>query len=413
MPLTDRWYTLRPHKDQYALATCKSRFVVVPAGRRSGKTEIAKRRLVMALAEKTAYPEANYFAAAPTYSQAKAIYWQDLKALTPKEWIRSISETELKITTHFNTSITVMGLDKPERIEGRPWDGGVLDEYANMKAGVWGENVRPALADRNGWCWLIGVPEGLNHYKDIYDYAVGEDDPEWGHFTWFSSTVLPDSEIESAKRMLDLRTFRQEYEASFEDAQGQVYYAYSKENQVDCEINPNYPLILCVDFNVDPCIWEVAQEINGTVFVVDEIRQQNTNTPEMTKEYLTRYGNYSTIVYGDSAGSARSTAGKSDYAIMSEMGLRRQVLKKANPRVKDRVNAVNAMLCNAKGQRKLLHSPRCTELKKDFQKVVWKGQDINKSDILRTHASDALGYFIEYEFGHNMYKPDPNKRYYK
>jgi hypothetical protein len=308
----------------------------------------------------------------------------------------------------------IAGLDKPQRIEGSPWDGVHLDEYADMRASTWTENIRPLLSDRNGFGWFSGVPEGLNHFYDLYNEV--EDDPEWDRFHWKSADILPPEEIESAKRALDPRTFRQEYEASFEDAQGQVYYAYSKENQVDCEINPNYPLILCVDFNVDPCIWEVAQNINGKVYFVDEIRQQNTNTEEMTREYLTRYPKHSTIVYGDSAGNSRGTrgnVGQSDYVIMAEMGLRHQVLKKANPRVKDRVNAVNAMLCNAKGQRKLFHSPRCIELKKDFQKVVWKGQDINKSDGLRTHASDALGYFIEYEFGHNVYKPDPNKRFYK
>ena len=62
----------------------------------------------------------------------------------------------------------MVGLDKPERIEGQPWDGGVLDEYANMKAHAWGANVRPALSDRLGWCDLIGVPEGRNHYYDLH-----------------------------------------------------------------------------------------------------------------------------------------------------------------------------------------------------------------------------------------------------
>lgn len=414
MALTNRWTKLRYHAEQLRLWKSKARFKVIVAGRRSGKTELAKRKLVLSLCKKTIYEDARYFAGAPTRQQAKDIFWDDLKALTPKTWIRNISETELKITTHMNTSIKVLGLEVPARIEGQPWDGGVLDEYGNMKAMAWDENVRPSLSDRNGWCDFTGVPEGFNHYKDLYDAVP--DDYEWDRFYWKSADILPVSEIESAKRALDPKTFRQEYEASFEDAQGQVYYAYSPDNQIDCEINPNYPLILCVDFNVDPCIWEVAQNINGKVFVVDEIRRQNTNTEEMCRDYLTRYGKHSTIVYGDSAGNSRGTrgnVGQSDYVIMSEMGLRRQVLKKANPRVKDRVNAVNGMLCNAKGERKLFHHPRCVELKKDFQKIVWNGDEINKKDILRTHATDGLGYFIEYEFGHNMYKPDPTKRFYK
>ena len=62
--------------------------------------------------------------------------------------------------------IWVVGLDRPERIEGSPWDGGVLDEYGNMRANAWPEHIRPALSDRAGWCDFTGVPEGRNHYYD-------------------------------------------------------------------------------------------------------------------------------------------------------------------------------------------------------------------------------------------------------
>jgi hypothetical protein len=412
-PPTPRWYKLRPHETQAELWRCNKRFIVVPAGRRSGKTELAKRKLVKSLPLDTGYEDANYFAAAPTRDQAKKIYWNDLKALTPKDWITNISETELKISTIFNTHLHVIGMDKPQRIEGSPWDGGVLDEYADMKPQVWGENVRPSLSDRTGWCWLIGVPEGFNHYKDVADRAMSGLEPDWAFFTWYSSTVLPPEEIEAAKRDLDPKTFRQEYEASFESAEGQVYYAYTHENVVEKEPDPDKPIILCVDFNVDPCVWEVVQVEGHKVYVVDEIVQRNTNTEYMTKEYLSRYGKYDTIVYGDSAGGSRSTAGQSDYEIMARLGLRNQRIKKSNPAVKDRVNAVNSMLCNVNGERRLFHDPRCVELGKDFNKVVWRGQDIDKRDLQRTHSTDALGYFIEYEYGYNKYAPDPNKRFYK
>ncbi len=109
---------------------------MVPAGRRSGKTELAKRRLVVAIPRDTGFADPRYFAAAPTRDQAKRIFWKDLKALIPSEWVRRIYETELCITTIFSSEVWVVGLDKPQRIEGVAWDGGVLDEYANMRAGM-------------------------------------------------------------------------------------------------------------------------------------------------------------------------------------------------------------------------------------------------------------------------------------
>ena len=128
---------MRPHVAQQAYRGSLARFNVVPAGRRSGKTELAKRKLVRAALFGSAYDRPRYFAAAPTRDQAKRIYWTDLKALMPKEFVVDVSETELRLGLVTNAELWVVGLDKPERIEGSPWDGGVLDEYGNMKQKAW------------------------------------------------------------------------------------------------------------------------------------------------------------------------------------------------------------------------------------------------------------------------------------
>ena len=391
----------------------------MPAGRRSGKTELAKRRLVVALSHQKQWADPRYFAAAPTRGQAKRIFWKDIKLLTPPWWIRRVYETDLCIVTVFGSEIWVVGLDKPQRIEGTPWDGGVLDEYANMKAPAWSENIRPALSDRGGWCWLIGVPEGLNHYKDLADYAREGGDREWGLYTWSSSDILPHGELEAARRVLDPRTYRQEYEASFEGSTGRVYYAYgaSRHEAESIRLNPVLPAALCCDFNVDPCVWEVAQTDGRSVWVVDEIALRNTNTREMAREALRRYGAHrpGIIVYGDAAGMSRSTTGNSDYAILHEMGLKDQRIRKSNPHVKDRVNALNSMLMNSMDEPRLHHHPRCVELRKDLETVEWRanGVDVDKSNALRTHASDALGYFMEYEFPLRIHAPQSRLRFYK
>lgn len=398
--------------------TENKRFAVVPAGRRSGKTELAKRKLVMELPKKKPWADARYFAAAPTRDQAKRIFWKDIKALMPPGWIRKVSESDLCVTTKFGSELWVVGLDKPQRIEGTPWDGGVLDEYANMRVEAWTENIRPALSDRGGWCWFIGVPEGLNHYKDLFDYAASGADPEWGAYTWKSSEVLPEGELASARRVMDPRTFRQEYEASFEGAAGRVYYAYDRERheRASIKIRQDLPVIICCDFNVDPCVWEVAQTDGRTVWVIDEVFLRNTNTMEMGREAFSRYGGHraGTIIYGDASGMNRSTAGQSDYALLHETGFRDQRIRKANPNVRDRVNALNAMLENTAGETRLFHHPDCKALRKDFEAVEWKdGAGLDKSNNLLTHATDALGYFIESEFPLRAARRDPGRRFYK
>jgi len=387
----------------------------VPAGRRSGKTEIAKRKVVRALAIKKPWPDPHYFCAAPTRDQAKRIYWNDLKAMIPKKWIAEIRETDLCIKTKFGSDVWVVGLDKPQRIEGTPWDGGVLDEYANMRASAWTENVRPALSDRQGWCWFIGVPEGLNHYKDLADLAERDDSKDWGLYAWFSSDILPPEEVEAARGDLDPRTFRQEYEGSFEGATGRVYYAYSQQRHNDkgVELNPNLPIIASCDFNINPCVWVLLQSDGRDIAVFDEIVLYGTNTAEMGARLISLFGDHEPgiEVYGDAAGSYGSTTGSSDYAIMAGLDytdregkttfpLRDLNIQKANPRVKDRVNAVNHMFLNARGESHVFIHPRCKTLIRDLNTVVWRENtsDIDKRDNDRTHASDALGYYIAKEF---------------
>jgi len=117
-------------------------------------------------------------------------------------------------------------------------------------------------------------------------------------------------------------------------------------------------------------------------------------------------------VYGDAAGKSRHTsAPRTDWQTVEDF-FRRYFCKlerrvpSTNPLVKDRVNCVNAMLRNQAGDRRLLIDPKCKQLILDFERVHWKTDlngnplvDIDKSDPMRSHVSDALGYMIAYEFG--------------
>ena len=167
-----RWYKLIDHPVQLELLNDDVRFKVVPAGRRSGKTERAKRYIIKQALKN---PNEQYFVAAPTRDQVKKIYWNDLKKLMPEsQKANPPSETELTLHFKNGTVIILIGLDKPERIEGTFWSGGIIDEIADIKEGAWEANISPALdtfnpsrPDYQAWCWLIGVPDGLNHYYDM------------------------------------------------------------------------------------------------------------------------------------------------------------------------------------------------------------------------------------------------------
>ena len=425
--LTDRWTPLRPIREQVEAFNGHHRFNTFPCGRRSGKTElIGKRRLVYRALRGSPYPSPRFFCGAPTRDQAKRIFWSDLKSLVHPSWRRGEPlEGELIIRLKNGAEIHVLGMDKPERIEGVGWDGGVLDEYANMKPHVWEAHIRPALSDRQGWCDFVGVPEGRNHYYDLHTYAKSEmmekgAESEWGAYHWVSSLILPEKEINAAKQMMDELTFQQEYEASFVNFQGQAYYAYSEDNQTnEIYYNPDDPINFCFDFNVSPGVAVITQEqllSNGHVgtAVIGEVYiPRNSNTPivcnRLIEDWKAQEGTI--YLYGDATGGAKGTAQVrgSDWDIIQEelggfFGDRIvSRVARSNPRERQRVNAVNARLKTAEGINLLAISPAIApNLHKDLEGVRvlegGAGEIDKKQDSRLTHLTDALGYYIAQEF---------------
>jgi hypothetical protein len=417
--LTPAWFRLRPHKQQSAMLRDPHRFKAVVAGRGSGKTEVARRRIVMALAEKKPWPDPMYFYALPTYNQAKRVAWRKIKALVPKHWIARISESELTIETKFGSWLYVVGLDMPQRIEGVQWDGGIVDESSDTKPGTFTLSIRPALTERKGFCWRIGVPKrtgiGATEFKQFFESGLRGDHPSVKSYWWPSWTILDDEEINDARTLLSQKDFDEQFGAQWLSVAGMIYHAWSDKN-VDStlEYDPTLPLIVGSDFNVDPMSWSLMQKHGGDrhgsmLHMIDEVRLSNANTLATLEVLYERYGSRQVapfVFIGDATGRSRKTssAAGSDYAII--LNYHRFKADKvvdfptSNPAVVDRYASVNAMLCNAHGERRLLVHPRCTSFITDMEMCAYKEntREMDNSDPLLGHMSDAAGYAI-----HRMY----------
>jgi len=427
--LTPRWTTIAHHDGQQAYRVSPHRFNVVPSARRSGKTEFGKRKLVRAALMGTSYARPRFVAAAPTHAQAKTIFWTDLKDLSPPAFVASIRESEpLSITFINGAVIEVRGMDRPERIEGSPLDGILLDEYANMKGTAWTAHILPALADRNGWADLVGVPEGRNHYYDLAMKAQARmlDQgklSEWGYFHWTSAEILPlygrEAVLEQAREDMDELTFKQEFEGSFINFQGRAYYAYDPEKNLrKIDYNPNLDLIFCLDFNVEPGTAVVCQEQrlddrNTTAIIGEVYIPRNSNTPAVCRKLIHDWQQHEghIYVYGDATGGKRSTAGDDlgdwdivDRDLRAHFGNRyHRRVPPRNPSVRARIAAVNSRCCTDDGHRHLYLDPsKAPKMQRDLEGVTLleggSGELDKKKQPDLTHLSDALGYYIVYQF---------------
>lgn len=191
-----------------------TRFLVIAAGRRTGKTRLAAWKLIVKALEAT---KGNVFYVAPTQGQARDIMWQTLLELA-QEVIVSAHINNLQIKLINGATISLKGADRPETMRGVSLYYLVMDEYADMKPEVFEQILRPALADQKGGALFIGTPMGRNHFYELYKYAELGDDESYKafHFTSYDNELLDADEINLAKKSMSSYAFRQEFMASFE-----------------------------------------------------------------------------------------------------------------------------------------------------------------------------------------------------
>ena len=408
---------IRLKPPQWTVFNSDARFRILVAGRRFGKTYLS----LVELCRAAWNPGRLAWYVAPTYKQAKRIAWKPLKQMTRPYWASQPNEADLRIELISGGTICLRGADDYDSLRGDGLDFLILDEYASIKREAWPEVLRPALADRQGRALFIGTPRGYDHFYDLFQKAAAQ--PHWATFQFTTEqggNVSPE-ELKSATHELDERTYRQEFQASFENLNaGRVYHAFDPAKNVEqVRYNQQLPLFWSLDFNVNPMCSVIGQRDGEKVYVLDELVLPDSNTYKACDafmEWLSCNRTNSHIppqfqVYGDAAGNGRQTSStRTDWQAIDDFfrhtwcKFERRV-PSTNPFVKDRVNCVNARLSNHAGEHRLLVDPKCKHLILDLERVHWKSDgsgntlaDIDKSDPARSHVSDALGYMIAYEF---------------
>lgn len=384
--------------------------------------------------------EPRYCAAAPTFRQVKDIYWTDMKRMIPPEAMRGPPvETTLTIPLWHGGELFLMGMDRPERIEGPPLDHILLDEYANMKPTVWTDHVRPALSTlgRPGSADFIGVPEGRNHFYKLAQTAKAhrdEADSDWDYHHWPSWEILEAAEIEAARRDLDDLTFDQEYGGEFVLYGGRAYYAFGSYSTAPlrARYDRRRPLVFCFDFNVQPGVAAVCQELPlpvdkvdgmepvGTAVIGEAYIPNNSTTPAICRKLLDEWSDHPGPVqcYGDPTGGARGTAKTegSDWEIIRDLlrkgdgdgrqGFGDRVTFHVKPRSgseRARINAMNSRLRSSAGLVRLMVDPvHAPHVVLDFEGVTTleggTGEIDKKGHPQLSHITDALGYYVDFRF---------------
>lgn len=221
-------------KWQHELFSDSTRFQVVVAGRRCGKTRASAVKLILKALECTA-DDATILYVAPTYGMARTLMWDLLIRLSfPVTAKSNVNDGEITLVN--GIKIRIRGSDNPDALRGMKVFYVVIDEFKDIKTMVWEDIIRPSLSDLKGGALFIGTPDsGDSLFREYYDRGVKGEDPEWKswHLTTYDNELIDPKEIENAKRSMSTMSFQREYMASF-DTMGEnifkeVWLKYSED----------------------------------------------------------------------------------------------------------------------------------------------------------------------------------------
>jgi len=394
-----------------------ARFPLAAAGRRSGKTILSQAKLESRIWDVKPWPDARYFFAGPTEGQAKEIGWQrmlDLIQNGPRaSRIHKINYSDLIITVdlwfnkdekkYYRSSFHIIGLDKPQRMEGVGWDGGVGDERADWKAGLWAANMRPALADRKGFCYIIGVPDfegpSSQEFKDQFELGLRKEQG-YESFTWPSVEVMDPAEVEAARKDTPPNIFRQEYEASFESAPGRAYPDFTRTIHVkEFDYNPNAALFISCDFNRVHHNWGAYQYYDGMYHILDDLYLHNGTVEAMcnlAKDYIAKVEAKNVVFFGDYSGEQKRSEATDSAWGQIKKNIKALYSYEVQPPIADRLEEVNKQILNAASEVRLRVRPQAKNHIADFENVTrpmaYSGEGGKNGEL--THASSAFGYMV-------------------
>jgi len=347
-------YRPRPLQEKFHAEA--KRFSVAACHRRFGKTVMAVNWLLREILT-CQHPRAQGAYIAPTYGAAKRIAWvmlRDYAGVIPG--VR-FNEAELRCDLPDGRRMWLLGAENPDSLRGLRLDACVLDEYADMNARLYPEIVRPALSDfGTGKCLWIGTPRGENHFKEIYDHALGK--MESGADDWFAmrfpaseTGILKDEELEAARATMDPSQFDQEFECSWAAALIGAYFADGLDAaETDGRIGtypwePNLPVTTAWDLGISDstAIWFVQQlPRERVVRVIDFYEDAGEGLHHYVKMLRERPYTYDTHLFPHDVRVRELGSGNSRYEILMDLGIRPSVVPKLT--VSDGIEAVRATI---------------------------------------------------------------------
>ena len=388
-----------PRSQQWELRDNEQRFSVLVVHRRFGKTCYAVDKLIRdVLAVRLPNPRGHYFA--PFLKQARAIAWDYLNQYTAHIPGMVYHKSELSASFPNGARITLHGADNPETFKGAYSDSVVMDEVAQMSPRMWGEVVRPTLADRKGKALFIGTPWGRNNlFFALFDKAGQLDGWTRQLWTCYETDALDPEELELMRLEMDKGEFDQEMLCSWSAQVKGAYYAEKldlaeKEGRIggvpyqeDCLVGTSWDL----GINDATAVW-FWQICGREIHFIDYKEFTGAGLPDIIRELQTYPYIYDYHIGPHDIKVRELGSGVTRLETAARLGMKFNVAR--NIAVIDGINGVRDIL-----GRCWFDEKKCRDGLEALRLYRSDWDDVKRVASLRpvhdwtSHASDAMRYF--------------------
>lgn len=364
------------------------------------------------------HPKVNAGYFAPTYPQIRDIFFPTIEEVA-EDWGLRVKINEGNKEVHFYSGRQYRGtticrsMEKPSSIVGFKIGKALVDEIDVMPAKKAEQAWRKIIARlRLRYAGINGIdvtttPEGFGFVWAQWVKQVREK-PELGELyglvqasTYDNELYLPEDYIPSLVASYPPQLIQAYLNGEFVNLRaGTIYHAYDRKLNASSEtLQDGEPAFVGMDFNVGKMAAIVHVKRDGLPHAVGEVINAY-DTPDMIRILKERLGERQIRVYPDASGASRKSvnASTTDIQLLKAAGFI-VIAPPANPPVKDRINSMNAMFCNAEGERRYrVNADLCPTYAENLEQQVWADNGEPDKTAGNDHTNDAAGYFIHKEY---------------
>jgi len=225
----------KDQKEKYAIIkNSDAPYIIFPAGRRYGKTEIAVRAQCPKVIRIPTTEDSPHGWISPVFRQAKIGYGKYRRFLTANKipYKANKSDLYIDILGRSDHRVQFFSGDRAELMEGLSLKTCVLEEAGILlkKREVWENTIQPMLMDYDAPCLFIGTPKGKGLYHELYMKGIDPQEKDYLalHATSYDNCIenggyLKKAVVDRIVRNLPEKAVQQEIYAEFIDDAGSVF----------------------------------------------------------------------------------------------------------------------------------------------------------------------------------------------